>query len=97
MTSTSGTRAMAVTRCTHQCCTPSLAEPRPRTFFSGSRMGSCFLRSEEHTSELKALMRISYAVFCLTKQKRKMQRIEKKHQNRQYMHIRIHGEKRIEL
>src|SRR3546814_6158481 len=24
-------------------------------------------RSEEHTSELKALMRISYAVFCLTK------------------------------
>src|SRR3546814_3222393 len=25
------------------------------------------LRSEEHTSELKSLMRISYAVFCLTK------------------------------
>src|SRR3546814_10682191 len=24
-------------------------------------------RSEEHTSELKSLMRISYAVFCLTK------------------------------
>src|SRR3546814_1098487 len=24
-----------------------------------------FLRSEEHTSELKSLMRISYAVFCL--------------------------------
>src|SRR3546814_10417028 len=27
-----------------------------------------FLRSEEHTSELQSLMRISYAVFCLTKQ-----------------------------
>src|SRR3546814_4377046 len=27
------------------------------------------LRSEEHTSELQSLMRISYAVFCLTKQK----------------------------
>src|SRR3546814_10456092 len=27
------------------------------------------LRSEEHTSELPSLMRISYAVFCLTKQK----------------------------
>src|SRR3546814_15140292 len=27
-------------------------------------------RSEEHTSELQSLMRISYAVFCLKKQKR---------------------------
>src|SRR3546814_10731678 len=26
------------------------------------------LRSEEHTSELQSLMRISYAVFCLNKQ-----------------------------
>src|SRR3546814_10338814 len=26
------------------------------------------VRSEEHTSELQSLMRISYAVFCLTKQ-----------------------------
>src|SRR3546814_1234604 len=29
-------------------------------------------RSEEHTSELQALMRISYARFCLTKKKKKM-------------------------
>src|SRR3546814_9832605 len=29
------------------------------------------LRSEEHTSELQSLMRISYAVFCLKKKKRK--------------------------
>src|SRR3546814_8548527 len=28
-------------------------------------------RSEEHTSELQSLMRISYAVFCLKKQKKK--------------------------
>src|SRR3546814_1043243 len=27
----------------------------------------CDCRSEEHTSELQSLMRISYAVFCLTK------------------------------
>src|SRR3546814_2325866 len=27
------------------------------------------VRSEEHTSELQSLMRISYAVFCLTKKK----------------------------
>src|SRR3546814_4958305 len=30
-------------------------------------------RSEEHTSELQSLMRISYAVFCLKKKKRKKQ------------------------
>src|SRR3546814_2739919 len=30
---------------------------------------SIFRRSEEHTSELQSLMRISYAVFCLKKQK----------------------------
>src|SRR3546814_6528582 len=29
------------------------------------------LRSEEHTSELQSLMRISYAVFCLTKKNTK--------------------------
>src|SRR3546814_4021474 len=31
-------------------------------------------RSEEHTSELQSLMRISYAVFCLKKKKKKMQK-----------------------
>src|SRR3546814_6446599 len=30
-------------------------------------------RSEEHTSELQSLMRISYAVFCLKKKKSQMQ------------------------
>src|SRR3546814_6685619 len=29
------------------------------------------IRSEEHTSELQSLMRISYAVFCLKKKKQK--------------------------
>src|SRR3546814_998603 len=36
-------------------------------------------RSEEHTSELQSLMRISYAVFCLKK--------KKKHQNITYIVI----------
>src|SRR3546814_158880 len=31
----------------------------------------CICRSEEHTSELQSLMRISYAVFCLKKKKQK--------------------------
>src|SRR3546814_5789601 len=30
-------------------------------------------RSEEHTSELQSLMRISYAVFCLKKKRKKIQ------------------------
>src|SRR3546814_6933024 len=30
-------------------------------------------RSEEHTSELQSLMRISYAVFCLKKKKNKIE------------------------
>src|SRR3546814_1994013 len=33
--------------------------------------GSAKKRSEEHTSELQSLMRISYAVFCLKKKNRK--------------------------
>src|SRR3546814_5667518 len=36
-----------------------------------SILGSCAQRrSEEHTSELQSLMRISYAVFCLKKKKK---------------------------
>src|SRR3546814_6229259 len=34
------------------------------------------MRSEEHTSELQSLMRISYAVFCLKKKKETEQHIE---------------------
>src|SRR3546814_1633016 len=33
-------------------------------------------RSEEHTSELQSLMRISYAVFCLKKKKQTEQKIK---------------------
>src|SRR3546814_6372437 len=36
---------------------------------SANRAGC--MRSEEHTSELQSLMRISYAVFCLKKKTRK--------------------------
>src|SRR3546814_4754210 len=34
-------------------------------------LARCHPRSEEHTSELQSLMRISYAVFCLNKKKYK--------------------------
>src|SRR3546814_5168616 len=35
-----------------------------------TRLKGTFGRSEEHTSELQSLMRISYAVFCLKKKKK---------------------------
>src|SRR3546814_5029159 len=43
----------------------------------GERQG----RSEEHTSELQSLMRISYAVFCLKKKKQQSNTIQR-HINR---------------
>src|SRR3546814_2008280 len=42
-------------------------------------------RSEEHTSELQSLMRISYAVFCLKKKKTTIkQHTEKQHKTNKY-------------
>src|SRR3546814_5599438 len=38
------------------------------------------LRSEEHTSELQSLMRISYAVFCLKKKKTNREQTKTKEQ-----------------
>src|SRR3546814_7705101 len=38
---------------------------------SGTYTRTATVRSEEHTSELQSLMRISYAVFCLKKKKKK--------------------------
>src|SRR3546814_10095206 len=42
---------------------------------SASRLALA-IRSEEHTSELQSLMRISYAVFCLKKKKKKNAKTE---------------------
>src|SRR3546814_5184048 len=72
-----------------QCCTASLENPCFSSVtedFAFTRVlpliknqlsdpvYHMIVRSEEHTSELQSLMRISYAVFCLTK--------KKKHQNK---------------
>src|SRR3546814_10567321 len=38
--------------------------------FRAQLQGNALKRSEEHTSELQSLMRISYAVFCLKKKKK---------------------------
>src|SRR3546814_3144967 len=44
-------------------------------------------RSEEHTSELQSLMRISYAVFCLKKKKKQKQNT---HVDHKYVHKLLH-------
>src|SRR3546814_9836704 len=41
-------------------------------------------RSEEHTSELQSLMRISYAVFCLKKKKHIQSNIHNNNKHRQH-------------
>src|SRR3546814_7583056 len=42
------------------------------------------LRSEEHTSELQSLMRISYAVFCLKKKKEKKKNMSQQINTKNY-------------
>src|SRR3546814_4791183 len=62
---------------------PAPEEVEERSFLAGATMAGAIrtrpimgeararkLRSEEHTSELQSLMRISYAVFCLKKKKK---------------------------
>src|SRR3546814_10761062 len=63
---------------------------RARTIGFRKRCSTCRWRSEEHTSELQSLMRISYAVFCLKKKKYKIttqERIKDTHQ-RQHSSLR---------
>src|SRR3546814_10067216 len=42
-------------------------------YLGNTLMLMAMVRSEEHTSELQSLMRISYAVFCLKKKKQRKQ------------------------
>src|SRR3546814_3714752 len=48
---------------------PTASRRSPSSTPMASRGASTPSRSEEHTSELQSLMRISYAVFCLKKKK----------------------------
>src|SRR3546814_6880284 len=43
----------------------TIGDPQADRLCAGIVCGADILRSEEHTSELQSLMRISYAVFCL--------------------------------
>src|SRR3546814_4232840 len=46
-----------------------------------ARTSTCVGRSEEHTSELQSLMRISYAVFCLKKKNKNINSQNKNSKN----------------
>ena len=46
--------------------------------YSFQSIVKCYIRSEEHTSELQSRETISYAVFCLKKKKRKKEKEKKK-------------------
>src|SRR3546814_3462648 len=59
-------RVGTVQRCLADGDAHAAAEVHKMTF---AQKGT-FKRSEEHTSELQSLMRISYAVFCLKKKKK---------------------------
>src|SRR3546814_2163714 len=47
--------------------------------FGGQGLPHVISRSEEHTSELQSLMRISYAVFCLKKKKKNAKKSDARH------------------
>src|SRR3546814_2842651 len=78
-------RGGACCRAGRPICRP--IHPSPRRSIPAGRTDRCpaqrprrRARSEEHTSELQSLMRISYAVFCLKKKKkRKKYRDEEAH------------------
>src|SRR3546814_3299061 len=56
-------------RTRRQCRGISAQAAARSRYLHGRRRCPAFGRSEEHTSELQSLMRISYAVFCLKKKK----------------------------
>src|SRR3546814_4005236 len=54
---------------------PAPAQARAAEFSLDAALNHYVARSEEHTSELQSLMRISYAVFCLKKKNTSRKRL----------------------
>src|SRR3546814_3457542 len=55
---------------------------------SQSQPSAASVRSEEHTSELQSLMRISYAVFCLKKKKKKHKKNQRYYNTKTHRRVR---------
>src|SRR3546814_3178081 len=74
-----------------------LSAKKPSKIIPGTGRGT---RSEEHTSELQSLMRISYAVFCLNKKNQIITKPERKHHNLYHLcthiHVHLHIESRLQ-
>src|SRR3546814_3654935 len=79
-----GAPARVPARARSRCCAASASQQHPVAHVVARqparhvrgrrlRVGLDGFRSEEHTSELQSLMRISYAVFCLKKKKKKIE------------------------
>src|SRR3546814_3636104 len=64
-------RASGAARPSGPTAAPAPNPSRSRSLAAAGDAGAVRRRSEEHTSELQSLMRISYAVFCLKKTKKK--------------------------
>src|SRR3546814_7893107 len=92
----SGATPTPTTRCAPRCLTTPSSPARTR---ATTRPVSCTStwRSEEHTSELQSLMRISYAVFCLKKKKQnshlntRIHLTSNKQRDEQYKNLKQHS------
>src|SRR3546814_3738530 len=74
-----------------RCATPTCRAPS--TCRKAASSAIAVRRSEEHTSELQSLMRISYAVFCLKKKKHntKYNKINEQRIDRKQQKLNLHN------
>src|SRR3546814_10465671 len=69
-----------------KCCERRIGQRLPKFVNRNHHALACQERSEEHTSEIQSLMRISYAVFCLKKKKKKKKTNKENIQRTQPLH-----------
>src|SRR3546814_9407234 len=76
---TSGLALAAAMRSRARAACASSARPRETGLSDRRETGTSYDRSEEHTSALPSIMRISYAVFCLQKKTKPQRKTDKQH------------------
>src|SRR3546814_989513 len=78
-------RLMSITMMSTRRCSALRPSSAIVSRFDEQHASAIIERSEEHTSELQSLMRISYAVFCLKKKKK--HNSARLHSNTRELHI----------